>query len=110
MNADGVSALRAPARVNNWQVVVPVAALLLALAGTGFYWRSRRTHRLTEKDTIVLADFTNTTGYPLFDDALKQGLCVQLEQSPFLNVISDQGVGEELQLMGRPKDAHQAST
>jgi len=54
----------------------------------------------------VLADFANTTGDPVFDDALKQGLRVQLEQSPFLNVVSDQKVNEELQLMGRPKDEH----
>ena len=54
----------------------------------------------------MLADFANTTGDPVFDDALKQGLRVQLEQSPFLNVVSDQKVNEELQLMGRPKDEH----
>jgi len=55
-------------------------------------------------DTIVLGDFANSTGDPVFDDSLKQGLRVKLEQSPFLNVLSDQKVNEELQLMGRQKN------
>jgi DNA-binding winged helix-turn-helix (wHTH) protein len=76
--------------------------VVLAVAG-GLLWRSRQRPVLTEKDTIVLADFTNTTGDPIFDDTLKQGLRVQLEQSPFLNILSDAKVGEELQLMGRTK-------
>jgi eukaryotic-like serine/threonine-protein kinase len=63
--------------------------------------RARRVHALTEKDTIVLADFNNTTGDAVFDDALKQGLAVQLEQSPFLDVLSDQKVQDTLKLMGR---------
>ena len=58
--------------------------------------------RLTEKDTIVLADFDNKTGDAVFDDTLKQGLSVQLEQSPFLDLISDRKVNETLKLMGRP--------
>src|SRR5262249_18042383 len=69
------------------------------LAGARVYLRSRRTPLLTEKDTIVLADFTNTTGDPVFDDTLKQGLRVQLEQSPYLNVLSDQQIDEQLKLM-----------
>jgi tetratricopeptide (TPR) repeat protein len=77
-------------------------AVLLALAAASFYLlRARRVHALTEKDTIVLADFNNTTGDAVFDDTLKQGLAVQLEQSPFLNVLSDQRVSETLRLMGR---------
>ena len=58
--------------------------------------------QLTEKDTIVLSDFTNTTGEPVFDDTLKQGLSVQLGQSPFLLLISDRKVNEILKQMGRP--------
>jgi eukaryotic-like serine/threonine-protein kinase len=93
------------ARRSPWPVIVTAAIVFAGLCvGTFFY--SRRGHRLTELDTIVLADFANTTGDPVFDDALKQGLRVQLEQSPFLNVVSDQKVNEELQLMGRPKDEH----
>jgi len=77
--------------------------LVGAVAGE-LLWRSRQTRRLTDKDTIVLADFTNTTGDPVFDDTLKQGLRVELEQSPFLDILSDQKVGKELGLMGRAKD------
>jgi Tfp pilus assembly protein PilF len=64
--------------------------------------RSRPATPLTEKDTVVLADFTNSTGDPVFDDALKQALAVDLGQSPFLNVLSDRRMGETLRLMGRP--------
>ncbi|MGA9711741.1 MAG: serine/threonine-protein kinase, partial [Candidatus Sulfotelmatobacter sp.] len=83
-----------------WRVVVPTAAVVLAAAliAGGLYWRSRSgspaasTAPLTEKDTVVLADFTNSTGDPVFDDALKQALGVQLGQSPFLNILSDRRV------------------
>jgi Tfp pilus assembly protein PilF len=85
-----------------WKILVPTAAVALAaLIGGGLYWRSRPVAPLTEKDTIVLADFTNTTGDPVFDEALKQALAVDLEQSPFLNVLSDRRTGETLRLMGR---------
>ena len=89
-----------------WKVLVPAAVLLVAVAIAGaFYFRSRQTtHRLTEKDTIVLADFTNTTGDTVFDGTLRQGLAVQLEQSPFLRIISDQRIQQNLQMMGQPSD------
>ncbi len=58
---------------------------------------------LTEKDTVVLADFDNKTGDAVFDDALKQALAVELGQSPFLNVLSDRKVSETLRMMGRPR-------
>jgi serine/threonine protein kinase/tetratricopeptide (TPR) repeat protein len=80
---------------------VGVAALLVA----GFFsYRhySRQTSKLTDKDSIVIADFDNQTGYPVFDDALRQGLSVQLEQSPFLQLVSEQKVNATLKLMGRP--------
>ena len=80
-----------------------VTILVVFAAAGGWYWRSRQ-EKLTEKDTIVLADFRNTTGDSVFDDTLKQGLRVQLEQSPFLNVLSDQNVSEKLRLMGRSSD------
>ena len=60
---------------------------------------------LTDKDTIVLADFTNTTGDPVFDDTLRQGLAVQLQQSPFLSLISDDRIRRTLPLMNQPADA-----
>jgi serine/threonine protein kinase/tetratricopeptide (TPR) repeat protein len=61
--------------------------------------------KLTDKDTIILADFENKTGDPVFDDTLRQGLSVELQQSPFLELISDQQVRQTLALMGQPKDA-----
>jgi len=91
-----------------WKIVVPAAVVLLAaLVAGGLYWRSRSAAPaatatpLTEKDAVVLADFTNSTGDPVFDDALKQALAVQLGQSPFLNILSDRRVEETLHLMGR---------
>src|SRR5579859_5627775 len=98
-SADLLGRLRGP------KVVVAAAIVVIAagIAG-GLLWRSRHRPVLTEKDTIVLADFANSTGDPVFDDALKQGLRVQLEQSPFLNILSDQKVSEGLRLMGRAPD------
>jgi eukaryotic-like serine/threonine-protein kinase len=87
-----------------WKAIVPVAAGVLAiLAASYFYFH--RTPKLTDKDTIVLADFVNTTGDPVFDGALRQGLAVQLEQSPFLSLISDKRIQKALSLMGQPADA-----
>ena len=88
----------------SWKIVATAAVMLAAGIVGGLLWRARQARRLTDKDTIVLADFNNTTADPVFDDTLKQGLRVQLEQSPFLYILSDQKVNEELQLMGRPKD------
>jgi serine/threonine protein kinase/tetratricopeptide (TPR) repeat protein len=87
-----------------WKVLVPAAVILVAVAIAGsFYFRSRQTtHRLTEKDTIVLADFANSTGDAVFDDTLKQALSVALNQSPFLNVLSENKVAATLQMMSRP--------
>jgi DNA-binding winged helix-turn-helix (wHTH) protein/tetratricopeptide (TPR) repeat protein len=87
------------------KVLIPVAVLLLAAAIAGLYFRSHPTPpRLTDKDTIVLSDFDNKTGDPVFDDTLKQGLSVQLEQSPFLALLSERKVSETLKLMGRSPD------
>jgi serine/threonine protein kinase/Tfp pilus assembly protein PilF len=86
-----------------WKVLVPTAAILVAVAiAAVFYFRSRQTaHRLSEKDTIVLADFANTTGDQVFDGTLKQALATSLEQSPFLNILSDEKVSATTKLMGR---------
>ncbi len=90
-----------------WKVLAPAAVVLVLVAIAGaFYFRSRQTtHRLTEKDTIVLADFNNETGDPVFDDTLKTALSVSLNQSPFLNVLSENKVAATLKLMTRPADA-----
>ncbi len=86
-----------------WWVLVPAAVVLALAIGGAFYFRSRETaHRLTEKDTIVLADFANSTGDAVFDDTLKTALSVALRQSPFLNVLSGDKVGAVLRLMARP--------
>jgi serine/threonine protein kinase/Flp pilus assembly protein TadD len=89
-----------------WKVVVPGLVVLVALAGGGWYWHSRQTPKLTGKDTIVLADFNNTTGDSVFDGALKQALAAELEQSPLLNILSEKKASEILRLMGRSPDAH----
>ena len=83
-----------------WKITVPAAVVVVAaLVAGGLYFRSRHAARLTEKDTIVLADFTNTTGDTVFDDTLKQALAVDLGQSPFLNILSEQKVGQTLRQM-----------
>jgi serine/threonine protein kinase len=91
------------AGVPRW--ALSAAGLLLAatIAG-GFYWRSRPGQQLTARDSILLADFVNTTGDPVFDGTLKQALAVQLEQSPYLNIVPDQTIRKTLQFMGRPPD------
>jgi eukaryotic-like serine/threonine-protein kinase len=84
--------------------IVPAAVVLLAISGGGYFY-FHRTPKLTDKDTIVLGDFTNTTGDPVFDGTLRQGLSVQLEQSPFLSIISDHQIQQTLGLMGQPAEA-----
>jgi hypothetical protein len=76
-----------------------MAAVLVA---GGLYYRSHRSKPLTEKDTVVLADFANSTGDAVFDDTLRTALSVALRQSPFLNLLSDDRVGATLRLMTRP--------
>jgi tetratricopeptide (TPR) repeat protein/tRNA A-37 threonylcarbamoyl transferase component Bud32 len=98
-----VGAVREPPLRKRWKVLVPGALMLVAAAiGGTLYFRSRQaTARLTDKDTIVLSDFDNKTGDSVFDETLKQGLSVQLEQSPFLDLVSERKVNETLKLMGR---------
>jgi eukaryotic-like serine/threonine-protein kinase len=84
-----------------WRVPILVAVLTAAIVAGFYYYRSLKTNGLTDKDTIVLTDFANTTGDALFDDTLKEGLSVQLMQSPFLELISDRRVDNTLKLMGR---------
>jgi eukaryotic-like serine/threonine-protein kinase len=87
-----------------WRVFGPAAVAALALSVAGYLY-FHRTPKLTDKDTIVLADFTNTTGDPVFDGTLRQGMAVQLEQSPFLSLISEQRIQQTLRLMGHLADA-----
>ena len=85
----------------HWKVALSVALAVVAIAAGG-YIHLRRTPKLTDKDTIVLADFDNSTGDPVFDDTLKTALSVSLNQSPFLNVLSDNKVTATLKLTTRP--------
>jgi len=84
-----------------WKIGTPSVAVAIALIAGGLYYRSHRTKPLTDKDTIVLADFANSTGEPVFDDTLKTALTVSLTQSPFLNVLSDSSVAKTLKLITR---------
>ncbi|HKN72005.1 MAG TPA: protein kinase [Terriglobales bacterium] len=85
----------------HWKVIIPVALVAVVLAVVSYLYL-HRLPKLTDKDTIVLADFANSTGDAVFDDALKTALNVSLRQSPFLNVLSDSEVAKTLQQMTRP--------
>jgi serine/threonine protein kinase len=82
-----------------------VAAIAIVVIAAGLYYHSRRPKSLTDKDTVVLADFANSTGDAVFDGTLRQGLAAQLEQSPFLSLISDERIAQTLTLMNQPKQA-----
>ena len=88
----------------SWKVTLLIALAAVVVA-VGSYFYLHRPPRLSEKDTIVLADFTNTTGDPVFDGTLRQGLAVQLEQSPFLSIVSEQRIQQTLRLMAHQPDA-----
>jgi eukaryotic-like serine/threonine-protein kinase len=86
-------------------MVAGAAVMIVALGLGGWLLFLRKAHALTDKDTIVLADFDNKTSDTVFDDTLRQGLSVELEQSPFLSIISDQRVRQSLEMMGQKRDA-----
>ena len=94
----------APAK-RSWKIVAPaVLVVLAAIIAGGLYFRSRQSAKLTEKDSVLLADFINTTGDAVFDGTLKQALAVQLEQSPYLNILPESRIREALKFMGRSGD------
>jgi eukaryotic-like serine/threonine-protein kinase len=99
-----VVAVREPTRFR-WAILGSAATAAIGLALGGWLLYPRTAHVLTEKDTIVLADFTNTTGDSVFDGTLRQGLSVQLEQSPFLSIVSDQQIQQTVRMMGQRPDA-----
>ena len=85
------------------KIVMTAAILVLAAGMAGeLLWRSRQARRLTEKDTIVLGDFANSTGDAVFDGTLREGLSVELEQSPFLSLLSKEGIRQTLRMMELP--------
>jgi len=94
----------APVRrvAKGWKIAVPVLLVALLVTGALYYRSHQESKRLTDKDTIVLTDFANSTGDPVFEDTLKTGLNVSLRQSPFLNVLSDSEVEKTLQQMTHP--------
>lgn len=98
-----------PSRAARWALPAVAAAAVAILAAASFYLSAGRVPPLTDRDTIVLADFANQTGDPVFDDTLRQGLSVELQQSPFLSLISDRQVQQQLVLMGQPKEARLTS-
>ena len=85
-----------------WMAIAAPAMVAVVLGVGAWLYFARKAQALTEKDTIVLSDFTNTTGDAIFDDTLKTALNVSLRQSPFLNVLSDSEVAKTLQQMTRP--------
>ncbi len=93
-------------RKTRWNILLPIAAgiLVILIVGGIFFFRSRSSSKLTEKDSVLLADFVNTTGDPVFAGTLKQALAVQLEQSPDLNLFPDAQIRQALRLMGRSPD------
>jgi len=88
----------------SWKVLAPAAVLLIALVAAGWHWGLSRSAGVNEKDTLLLADFENKTGDAIFDGTLRQGLAVQLQQSPYLAFAPGPQVRQALQLMGRATD------
>jgi eukaryotic-like serine/threonine-protein kinase len=95
----GALARSGPAKIG----YLAVAAIAIALIAGALYYRSHRPKPLTDKDTVVLADFANATGDAVFEGTLRQGLAAQLEQSPFLSLVSDERIAQTLTLMNQPK-------
>jgi serine/threonine protein kinase/tetratricopeptide (TPR) repeat protein len=106
--ASGSSAVAIPpvAPSSKRGVWYALAALLVIAAAVGIFFHSRKSQSLTEKDSILLTDFVNTTGDSVFDGTLNQALAVQLEQSPYLNLVPESRIRESLQFMGRKPDEH----
>ena len=90
-----------------WKIAIPIAVILVAV---GVFLYLRRAPKLSEKDSILVTDFTNTTGDAVFDGTLRKALTVGLEQSPFLNVVPDQKIQETLKFMGRGPEEHISTT
>ncbi len=87
-----------------WQILVPAIAVVAVAIAAFFYWRTPLAPQLTDKDELILADFTNKTGDPVFDSTLKEALAIQLEQSPLIQLVSDAELHNSLQYLGQAKD------
>jgi eukaryotic-like serine/threonine-protein kinase len=95
---------RRPTR--RFRYTLTTTAVLATIALGAFLWRRSQAKPLTDKDILVLADFTNNTGDPVFDGTLREALAIRLEESPFLKVMSDEEMRQDLRLMSRPPDQH----
>ena len=102
-----LKAMPLPPRRSTWKtgILAGIALAVISAAALLFFHVRPQPAKLTNTDTVVLADFTNTTGDAVFDGTLRQGLAVQLEQTPYLSLISDARIGQTLRLMGQPSDA-----
>jgi eukaryotic-like serine/threonine-protein kinase len=106
LKTDATPVVASPKQYPLLRYGIAVVAVLILTAGGAFLWQQRTQAKpLTDKDMLVLADFADTTGDPVFDGTLRQGLAVQLEQSPFLSIIPDEKIQQTLGLMGQPVDA-----
>jgi tetratricopeptide (TPR) repeat protein len=103
--APGAASEAPPVRAGRPKLWLPVGAAVIVAAAVAGTFYLKRPPTLTDKDTIVLADFANSTGDPVFDETLRQGLAVQLEQSPFLSLVSDERIRKTLPLMNQPANA-----
>jgi serine/threonine protein kinase/Flp pilus assembly protein TadD len=94
-----------PTPRKSWKLAIPAALLLvLAVIAAGLYWRKHQAVKITDRDFLILADFTNQTGDPVFDATLKEALAIQLEQSPLLRLVSDAELHNNLQYLGQSRD------
>jgi serine/threonine protein kinase/Flp pilus assembly protein TadD len=103
-HAAATDPLRKPAW-KRWQLIAPLS-VVFAAAGWFLYSRSRTAPQLTDKDELILADFDNKTGDPVFDSTLKEALAIQLEQSPLIQLVSDAELHNNLQFLGQAKNQH----
>ncbi len=92
-------------RTSRQKLLMAATVLVIVAGAAAAYFRPRPSPKLTDKDTIVLAEFDNKTGDPVFDGSIRQGLVVELGQSPFLSIVSDERIRHTLQLMGRDAGA-----
>ncbi|MCU1340841.1 MAG: pknB 10, partial [Candidatus Acidoferrum typicum] len=99
-----VSGIPARSGIKAWKIFLPISAILVAVIAGALYFRSRNASALTDKDAVLLTEFVNTTGDPVFDGTLKQALAVQLGESPYLNIFPQSRIREALRFMGRSPD------
>jgi len=103
--AAGEARLRPARKSIRWAAVAGATMVVIGLAVAGWFYFLRKAQALTEKDTIVLGDFANSTGDAVFEGTLREGLSVELAQSPFLSLVSEEGIHQTLRMMGQPTNA-----